>query len=555
MIQQEWDKDIVTLSLNESVIKNYAQNSSSLQCCYQNITRVNGSDNNINLSTCKSFHNKIQLPEKSEFVLVRCKVNGNVVYKNGYALVRKKSDVVKRFKKPKFSNNSTQKRPLSVLLIGIDSISRLNLKRSMPKTANYLHSNGWMELEGYNKIADNTFPNLMAILTGFNSTMSYKVCSPTKMGKLDACPMVWYTFKENGYATAYAEDEMSINTFNYHKTGFVSPPVDHYFRPFGLAAESYLQKKKEDHLDVCLGYQTYADHIYQYAVDFATQYKGNPYFGLFWTSSFSHNDFSSPTAMDAQMLSYVVKLNETGILNDALVVFFSDHGVRFGDVRKLLIGWYEERLPFIFFSFPAWFKEKYFDYVRNFEINKNRLTTPFDLHVTLKNVLSLSKSFTENLSSSSCASCQSLFEEIPERSCEDASIEEHWCTCTPYEKIDKNSTEIKKAVDFVINVMNQKLKTYKAKTKATTKYSNKCAELRLKHILNAYMGKSLFGDITYYLVSFVAKPSRGEFEATVKYNEDIGYHLSGSISRLNWYGKQSDCVNDANMKNYCFCYK
>lgn len=31
----------------------------------------------------------------------------------------------------------------------------------MPKTYNYLATNDWVELQGYNKIGENTFPNLM----------------------------------------------------------------------------------------------------------------------------------------------------------------------------------------------------------------------------------------------------------------------------------------------------------------------------------------------------------------------------------------------------------
>lgn len=38
-------------------------------------------------------------------------------------------------------------------MIGIDSISRLNLIRSMPHTAQTLYNTGWFELKGYNKVS------------------------------------------------------------------------------------------------------------------------------------------------------------------------------------------------------------------------------------------------------------------------------------------------------------------------------------------------------------------------------------------------------------------
>lgn len=184
---------------------------------------------------------------------------------------------------------------------------------------------------------DNTFPNLMAILTGFNQSYAYESCDPKKIGKLDKCPFMWKHFQSSGYVTGYAEDEAKIGTFNYHKLGFLQQPTTHYFRPFSMAAEKYLKIKYKSSLKFCLGFQNYADFIYQYALDFATAYKNDPFFGLFWTNTFSHNDISDPSSMDERIKSYVEELENRGILNTSAVIFFSDHGLRFGPVRQLLV--------------------------------------------------------------------------------------------------------------------------------------------------------------------------------------------------------------------------
>jgi Protein of unknown function (DUF229) len=40
------------------------------------------------------------------------------------------------------------------------------------------------------------------------------------------------------------------------------------------------------------------------------------------------------------------------------------------------------------FTFPEWFKSEYREQYENFVTNKERLTTPFDVHATLEDILS-----------------------------------------------------------------------------------------------------------------------------------------------------------------------
>ena len=61
---------------------------------------------------------------------------------------------------------------MNVLILGIDSTSRSNFIRNMPKTYKALTTvlGGW-DLRGYTKIDDSTFPNVMAMLTGYRVTV------------------------------------------------------------------------------------------------------------------------------------------------------------------------------------------------------------------------------------------------------------------------------------------------------------------------------------------------------------------------------------------------
>lgn len=82
--------------------------------------------------------------------MVRCKSGSKATYTNAHAIIRDRPEL--RVKLNEFAEKDEQ-RPLSVLMMSIDSISRLNLIRAMPKTAQHLYDTGWFELQGYNKVS------------------------------------------------------------------------------------------------------------------------------------------------------------------------------------------------------------------------------------------------------------------------------------------------------------------------------------------------------------------------------------------------------------------
>lgn len=75
-------------------------------------------------------------------------------------------------------------------------------------------------------------------------------------------------------------------------------------------------------------------------------------------------------------------------LNYSTIIQYSYLFDRFADVRNTLQGKLEERLPFFSFAFPEWFKQKHKVKYENLQENMERLTTPFDIHATLEDILS-----------------------------------------------------------------------------------------------------------------------------------------------------------------------
>lgn len=403
------------------------------------------------------------------------------------------------------------------------------------------------------QIGDNTFPNVMGILTGYNLSLVMDQCDPTVTGALDRCPFVWNDFRASGYVTAHGEDEMRLSTFNKMKKGFLSRPTDYCMRPYMLAAEKNLKLRRKKYLVFCLGYKHSADHIYDYGMDFAAHYKNDASFGLFWTNTYSHSDVSDSSSMDLKMRDYLIDLGARGILNESMVVFFSDHGARFDSIRRLYTGWLEERLPFMFIHLPEWFRNKHPEFVDALNMNRNRLTNPFDLHMTLKHIVQLSNPDYVITPATSCPKCQSLFTTVPRnRSCKDASIPSIWCTCRPHQPHNKNDIDTKRAVQFVIDHINQILRNF---TKHDNHKHRLCTELKLNTIFDVRTleGSDAIGSYIDYLLQFETSPFDSWFESTVRFRSSIGFEINGDVTRIDGMESKLNCVDVDSIRDFCFC--
>ncbi|XP_008203577.1 uncharacterized protein LOC100121316 isoform X1 [Nasonia vitripennis] len=566
-------------------------------CCWAPITRPTTGpvltsdkdyDSKINIGECEPLKDRVLLPKSIEVVKVTCtktkptkspksKVKGklkssrspSLVYENVHAVLnpeRVRERLQNATSEIRGINNSTQitspppppptttttkRNQLSVLMLGIDSVSRLNFHRSMPATRAYFEDRGWFELRGYNKMGDNTFPNLMAFLTGQNQTVAYSACKPKTPYGLDNCSLIWYNFRDAGYVTAYGEDHATISTFNYLKVGFVDPPTDYYLRPFVIASEKHLKTKQRFGAKYCTGPELNIDRIFDYAVDFAKSFLGNPYFGFFWTNGISHESMNGPSSIDAHFLAKLQNLENSGVLNDSMIVVLSDHGMRYGDIRSTFVGWYEERLPFIYVWLPEWFREQEPEAYAAMRVNQNRLTSPYDLYETLRDVLQ--RAGGQAVPSSGCPQCSSLFKPAPkDRGCSEAGVAQHWCTCTAFQPSDPTDKVVIEGAQRFVDHMDDIVKRYKSK-----KGVRLCAKPRLKriHRVNQVVDleRNADGVVLELFYLLEVSPGDGKFETTIRYHGPGNWTIRDEeVSRINLYGHSAKCL-DEGYKQYCHC--
>lgn len=396
----------------------------------------------------------------------------------------------------------------------------------------------------------------MAALTSYNQTIAEKKCQYNTLGGYNQpmCNLIWNNFRDYGYRTAYAEDVPLISTFNFGRSGFAEQPTDYYLRPFTICIENNMRVENIDDLPNCIGRKHYAEYIIDYALQFSITYSDEPIFGLFWMNSFSHNSFDMPAAMDMKILEYLERMKDEKILQRTIVFLFADHGMRFGPLLKLKSGFLEERLPMMFISLPQWYRNEHPEFVKALQVNKNRLTSPFDIYATLKDILEMTNPVKEFPYLNDTTQGISIFREIPEnRTCLNAGIGDHWCTCLLYEIVSINDKEVKSVAHLLIDEMNKYLVGKKIETK--------CAVLELNNIYQALRKTGINvnksnNELTYRLWYFV-RPRFKDFQATVLFNKTankIEINVE-DISRLDSYEQTAACIDMKEAKKYCICRK
>nr|XP_002054141.3 uncharacterized protein LOC6629737 isoform X2 [Drosophila virilis] len=546
-------KDLITVHFEEGLYRLH-MNEANITCCYKQILRSgerDHADQLYRLLSCSNFHQDFVVPQHVDAIITECRrlKDKKLLQQDAFGFVQPARHVDNRTTlNNSIVDESLESRP-SVLLWGIDSMSRMNFQRTMPLMYKYLRKENWYELQGYNKMGDNTFPNLMAVLTGFNSTRSVSVCQPKQVGGLDACPMLWKKYKKKGYITAYAEDWSRYSTFNFLFKGFQNPPTDYYARPLMLAVEKELPKVIDMAIPYCVGRRHLAEYIYDSALQFTEFYKNQSTFGMFWANSFSHNNFALPSSMDAKILEYMHTLQKNGIFEKSIILFFSDHGMRFGPLRSLDSGFLEERMPIMYIWLPNWFRQKYPEFVDNLMVNRNRLTSPYDIHATLMHILELETSLANLPRPEGCPSCHSIFFEVAEsRDCGDAGINEHWCTCLELAEVPQTDPKAKLLADQLVEATNNYL--------AANNLTGTCAILKLTKVKSVKARiSSRSNQVDSYLVRYETAPAAALFEATVKWSnttQRISISVP-SISRMTAYKEYSQCVEDATLKKFCIC--
>ena len=104
-------------------------------------------DKKVQLSYGKKY------PISDEFIRVECFNGSETIFLGFHSFLPKKPEVAKRvYKKMLNESKHNHEEKLNVMILGIDTVSRLNFHRLMKKSKRTLDKLGGIEFLGYNKV-------------------------------------------------------------------------------------------------------------------------------------------------------------------------------------------------------------------------------------------------------------------------------------------------------------------------------------------------------------------------------------------------------------------
>ncbi|PSN38258.1 hypothetical protein C0J52_17442 [Blattella germanica] len=542
-----------TLFIDHSSLSAYnVSHISQLTCRYANLCIRNNDHYKKNCDHGWKLLSNETVITKEDYIKVVCRRDIKKIFQNCYTFVHAKHTVQK-----KYDNDVFLARSYNVLMIGTDAVSRLNFHRQLSKTSKRLTDLGAIELLGYTKVADETFPNLLPLLTGMSEADRLSRVLP-----LEYCPWIWENFTEAGFVTGYGEDAPHLSLFTYNKHSLKKKIADFNLMPFMEIVDGRIGHLNKFISNLCIGPQMSIEVLFNYIIKFATLLSSFRTFGFFWSTSLTHDDLNYARFADELYINFLDELHASGTLENTILILLSDHGLRTGKIRSVYQGFLEDRLPYVFFLFPKSFQELYPQAITNLKINTHRLTTPFDLHNTLLDLIhpeKLNKQIIEmrskELQNTKIKSTSiSLFLPIHKfRTCKNARISLFWCTCLRSKVISSNSTYVKTMSIILVDHLNSMIDAYLM-----------CSVLSLAEIVSVRLEfssfKDLFSNKNYktksYIITIRTKPGNALFEGFIRHEEDSDiYHVLGDIIRINTYNDGSKCVTDHHIKKYCYCVK
>jgi hypothetical protein len=254
----------------------------------------------------------------------------------------------------------------NVLVIFIDSISRVHFKRKLPKTLGWIEqfyqnkssSHESYQFFRYHSVGGFTDPNMFQMYYG--TTLNFTTSNATSNGT-----QANEYFKQQGFVTASARDMCDGSKFDYTEKEFSElnfAPYDHELsglfcdpnytpleEPYGVNAGPYSSFRR------CFYGREAHEYLFEYGQKFWEAYSDRPKF-----LDINFLDAHEPTAevvkfIDGNLVTFLEGMHAKSQLEDTTIMFYSDHGHHvsvFYNLFQLQDIYVELRLPVLYILLP-----------------------------------------------------------------------------------------------------------------------------------------------------------------------------------------------------------
>ena len=368
----------------------------------------------------------------------------------------------------KYDKNKTSKgktKPLTVINLFLDSISRKTFYRRLTKTIEFLNNLDREKFKVYDfklhsVLADNSLPNLYPLWTGKHyKGKSKKVMQENKLKKEDLIysESVWKDLRDKGWVTAFGVE--FCNHYFAYGIGR-NPKVDHTISQFWCGARSLLEYSDTSHDQRCIGSKYSHEYLFDYLIDYANSYTDlNKWAHVMCVTA--HDDTGTVIAtLDSDLANFLQRLVNSS--QEFVLFMAADHGMRYGEWYKSENGGQEHKLPMLITLASSSLIESIEGSDEALRHNSGMLMTKRDLYHVL-NSLGLSpysrdpKEIYEN--KKNLRGVNLLVEKISKnRKCEDVDVPAEYCPCNEYRKFEGNHDSLLNLVaQYTLDEINESI--------------------------------------------------------------------------------------------------
>ncbi|OMJ78542.1 hypothetical protein SteCoe_21603 [Stentor coeruleus] len=424
------------------------------------------------MSTIKYQSGSIRDLGNGEYIFIDCDKNE----KYAYVINRFKDSIslkAQSKRKELSQNNST--RPLSVLLLIIDSVSKGSAERNFPRTMDLLNKNllsfplnnkfSVYNFEKAGALELSTRPNIIPIIFGQSSDYHDNYLKGIKLNNYKQNQKfteiqeyaLWNYYSKLGYVTMFSFE--TVMDYLAQSTGrFIT--ADYVLANFWRASKKIFGFSEFREAQRCFGTENALFYGLNYTAQFFKNYKNHNRFAYVHTMA-AHENTGNVQTIDhdlPQFLEYILELHNNKE-EDLLIYLMSDHGRGQKDLYFSLKGYFDHRqvINYIILNKEL---EKSLNSQENLSHNQKHLLGRYDINLSLKSLAhhpygGLSEKEKLDIKNKYIVrDAIDLFNQKikPDRTCEDIGFTSDMCLCRDYDDINFDNSEEKIITSKIIEL-------------------------------------------------------------------------------------------------------